>query len=121
MAAGTGEGSRRLPLCRVVQGLEIDHPAVRDAASTGRWQKAATRNWHLSEKHTQLLFSWFGEAWEQQQQSWCTLNASSPPLEQEMKTLQPGAFILLIFYCGSKGIGGKLKLASLQNRRMVWI
>lgn len=47
MAAGTGEGSRRLPLCRVVQGLEIDHPAVRDAASTGRWQKAATRNWEL--------------------------------------------------------------------------
>lgn len=87
MAAGTGEGSRRLPLCRVVQALEIDHPAVRDAASTGRWQKAATRNWEfwinfLSEKRTQLLFGCFGEAWEQQQQSWCSLNASSPPLEQ---------------------------------------
>lgn len=47
MAAGTGEGSRRLPLWRAVQGLEIDGLAVRDAASTGRWQKAATRNWEL--------------------------------------------------------------------------
>lgn len=44
MAAGTGEGSRRLPLCRV---LEIDEPAERDAASTGRWHKAATRNWEF--------------------------------------------------------------------------
>lgn len=47
MAAGTGEGSRKLPLWRVVQGLEIDDLAMRDAASTGRWQKAATRNWEF--------------------------------------------------------------------------